>query len=135
MTIDNWRMRVPKSHISARNGASSSSTSTVSALSVVDGPSTRRTRFRSPNNVRNEPAGARGEQGRRIKGSRGSFAGLPARRVGHDQIGERADLEPLRNRQCPGHDQVAGPGAEDRGTENAAVVASHDLDETRGVAL
>src|SRR6266851_5428892 len=46
-----------------------------------------------------QPAGARGEQGRSIKASGGSLARLAARRVGHDQIGKGADLELLRDRQ------------------------------------
>src|ERR1700731_3439537 len=68
-----------------------------------------------------EPAGARGEQGRSIKASGGSFARLAARRVGHDQIGKCGDLELLRDRQGPGKDQITGPGAEDRSAEDAAV--------------
>src|SRR6267154_6174731 len=59
-----------------------------------------------------EPAGAWGEQCRRIIASCGALARLAARRVGHDQIGERTDLELLRNRQGPGQDQIAGSGAE-----------------------
>src|SRR5258708_9602216 len=79
-----------------------------------------------------EPASARREQGRRIIAPRGPLARLAARRVGHDQIGERADLELLRNRQRPREDQIAGPGAEDRGSENAAIPPQHDLDQPFG---
>src|SRR5438132_1208395 len=70
-----------------------------------------------------EPAGARGKQGRSIKTSSGALARLAARRVGHDEIGKSADLELPRDRQSPGKDQIAGPGAEDRGAEDAAVAA------------
>ena len=55
ITTDSSRMRMPKSHISLRSGASSSSTSTVSARLVVDGPSTRTTRLPWPSKVPNEP--------------------------------------------------------------------------------
>src|SRR5712671_5823694 len=82
-----------------------------------------------------EPAGARREQCRRIVASCSALARLAARRVGHDQIGERTDLEALRNRQRPGQDQIAGPDAEDGGAEDAAVPPDHDLDETFGVPL
>src|SRR6516162_5704564 len=66
-----------------------------------------------PRQQPDEPAGARGKQGRSIIASRHPLARFTARRVGHDQIGHRADLELLRNRQCPGEDQVAGPSPED----------------------
>ena len=55
-----------------------------------------------------QAAGARGEQGGRVKAAGGALAGLAERRVGRDQIGHRADLEPLRDRQRPGLDQLAG---------------------------
>src|SRR6516162_5551220 len=48
-----------------------------------------------------EPARARREQRGRIKASRGSLPRVAARRVGHDQLGKRANLEPLGNRQSP----------------------------------
>ena len=82
-----------------------------------------------------EAAGARREQGRRVIGAGGALAGLAAGRVGHDQIGHRADLELLRDRQRPGQDQIAGAGAEDRGAEDAAVAPRDDLDLPVGVAL
>ena len=47
ITIDNSSMRIPKPHISARSGASSSNNSTVPPLPVADGPSTR-SRLLSP---------------------------------------------------------------------------------------
>src|SRR6516165_193263 len=76
-----------------------------------------------PRKKTHEAAGARGEQCRRIVASRRAFARFAARRIGDDHIGERADLEPLRDRQRPGQDQIAGPGAEDRGAEDAALPA------------
>src|SRR6516165_9349432 len=88
-----------------------------------------------PRQQPDEPPGARGEQGRSIVAAGRAFARLAARRVGHDQIGERADLEPLRDCQCPREDQIAGPGAEDRGAEDAAIAAGDDFDHALGLAL
>src|SRR6516162_637092 len=88
-----------------------------------------------PRQKPDEPASARGEQGRSIIASRRSLACLTTRRVGHDQIGQRADLELLRDRQCPRKDQITGPGAEDRGAEDMAIAASDDLDHALGLAL
>src|SRR6516225_11554897 len=82
-----------------------------------------------------ETAGTPREQSRRIIASRGALARLPARRVGHDQIGHRANLELSRNRQRPGQDQIAGPGAEYRSAEDAAGAVKHGLDEPCGVPL
>src|SRR5271167_3951247 len=81
-----------------------------------------------PRQKPDEPAGARGKQGRSIIATRRSLARLTARRVGHDQIGQSANLELLRNRQRPGQDQVAGPGAKDGDAEDAAIAAGDDLD-------
>src|SRR5215472_465766 len=67
-----------------------------------------------PRQQPDEPAGARGEQRRSIIASRGSLACLPACRVWHDQIGQCAYFELLRDRQCPREDQITGPGPEDR---------------------
>src|SRR6516164_1898574 len=88
-----------------------------------------------PRQQPDEAPGARGEQGRSIIASGRSFARLAARRVGHDQIGQGADLELLRDRQRPRKDQITGPGAEDRGAEYAAIVAGDDLDHALGLAL
>src|SRR6516164_697221 len=88
-----------------------------------------------PREKPDQPAGARGEQGRSIIASRRSLARLTARRVGHDQIGQRADLELLRDCQRPRQDQIAGPGAKDRGAEDAAIAAGDDLDHALGLAL
>src|SRR6516165_12695987 len=88
-----------------------------------------------PRQQPDEPPGARREQGRRIIAAGRAFARLAARWIGHDQIGQRADLEPLRNCQRPREDQIAGPGAEDRGAEDMAVAAGDDLDHARGLAL
>src|SRR5436190_18974748 len=70
-----------------------------------------------------EPAGARREQGRGIIAPGGPLARLAARRVWHNQIGHCADLEFLRDGQRPRQDQIASPGTEDRGAEDAAVSA------------
>src|SRR5215471_2438078 len=70
-----------------------------------------------------ESAGPRRKQGGRIKATGSPLASLATRRIGHDQIGESADLELLRDCQRPGKDQVAGSGAEDRGAENTTVAA------------
>ena len=75
------------------------------------------------------------KQHRRVKAAGGALAGLAAGRIGHDQVGDGADLEPLRDRQGPGQDQVAGAGAEDRRPEDAAVAPGDDLDQPGGVAL
>src|SRR5439155_17236975 len=83
----------------------------------------------------NEPAGAHRKQGGRIKAAGSPLARFAARRVGHDQIGEGADLELLRNCQGPGENQIARPGAEDRGAEYAAITASDDLHQALGIAL
>src|SRR6516225_7142972 len=88
-----------------------------------------------PREKPDQPAGARGEQGRSIIASRRSLARLTARRVGHDQIGQRADLELLRDCQRPRQDQITGPGAEDRSAEYAAVALEHDFDQAFGVTL
>src|SRR5215471_14515986 len=88
-----------------------------------------------PRQQPDEPAGPRGEQGRSIIARGRALARFTARRVGHDRIGQRADLEPLRDRQCPRQDQITGPGAEDRGAEDAAVLPGHDLDQAFGRAL
>src|SRR5712692_1486 len=82
-----------------------------------------------------EAAGARREQGRRIEAPGGALAGFAPGRVGHDQISHRANLEPLRNRQSPGHDQIAGRRTEDRRAENAPPPAGDDLHFARCVAL
>src|SRR5271157_4034657 len=76
-----------------------------------------------PRQKPDEASGTRGEQGRSIIASRRPLACLTARRVGHDQIGQCADLELLRDRQCPRKDQITGPGAEDRGPEYATMAA------------
>src|SRR6516162_961410 len=88
-----------------------------------------------PRQQPDEAPGARGEQSRSIIASRRSLACLAARRVRHDQIGQCADLEFLRDRQRPRKDQITGPGAEDRSAEYAAIGAGHDLDHTLGLAL
>src|SRR5271156_4697784 len=61
-----------------------------------------------------EPAGPRGEQGRRIKAAGGALAGLASGRVGHDQIGDGTNLEVLGDCQRPGRDLIARAGPEDR---------------------
>src|SRR5208282_4675477 len=88
-----------------------------------------------PRQQPDEPAGTRGEQPRSIIASGRSLARLTSRRVGHDQIGHRADLEPLRDRQRPRQDQIAGPGAEDRGAKDAAIATGDDLDQALSLAL
>src|SRR5262249_3820860 len=88
-----------------------------------------------PRQQPDEPAGARGEQGRSIIASGGSLACLPACRVRHDQIGQCVYFELLRDRQCPRENQIPGPGPEDRGTEDAAITAGDDFDQTRGLAF
>src|SRR5215470_10664457 len=60
-----------------------------------------------------EPARARRKQSRGIEASRGPLARFTARRIGHDQIGQRADLELLGNRQCPRQDQIARSSPQD----------------------
>src|SRR5579884_3632886 len=75
-----------------------------------------------------EAARAGREQPGGVKRAGGALAGLAAGRVGHDQVGERLDLEVLRDRQRPWLDQVAGVGPQDRGAEDAAVARRHDLD-------
>src|SRR6266566_7827463 len=82
-----------------------------------------------------QAARARREQGRRVEIAGGALAGLAAGRVGHDEIGEGAELELLRDRQRPGQDQIAGRRTEDRRTEDTAVAASDDLNLAGGVAL
>src|SRR5439155_22031361 len=82
-----------------------------------------------------QAAGVRREQGRRVEIAGGAFAGLAAGRIRHDKIGEGAELELLRDRQCPGQDQITGRRAEDRRTEDTAVAAGDDLDLAGGVAL
>src|SRR6266404_502738 len=82
-----------------------------------------------------EPPGARRKQGGRIEAAGRALARLAARRVRHDQIGERTDLEILRHRQRPRQDQIAGPGAEDRRAEDTAIAPGDDLDQARGLAL
>src|SRR6516164_1951414 len=88
-----------------------------------------------PRQQPDEAPGARGEQGRSIIASGRSFARLAASRVGHDQIGQGADLELLRDRQRPRKDQITSPGAEDRGAEYAAIAAGDDLDHALGLTL
>src|SRR5579862_127221 len=88
-----------------------------------------------PRQQADEAAGARAEQGGSIEIAGGALAGLAAGRVGDDQIGHRGDLQLARNRQGPRQDQVAGPRAEDRRAENAAVRAGDDLYFARRVAL
>src|SRR6516162_7243027 len=73
-----------------------------------------------PRQKSDQPTSAHGEQGRGIIASGGPLARFAARRVGHDQIGQCADLELLRDCQCPREDQIAGPSAEDRGANDAA---------------
>src|ERR1700751_4369500 len=81
-----------------------------------------------PRQQPDEPSGARGKQDRSIIASRRSLACLTARRVGHDQIGQSADLELLRDCQGPREDQITGPGAEDRGAEDMGIATDDDLD-------
>src|SRR5271165_4210165 len=88
-----------------------------------------------PRQKPDEASGTRGEQGRSIIASRRPLACLTARRVGHDQIGQCADLELLRDRQCPRKDQITGPGAEDRGPEYATIAAGDDFDHALGLTL
>src|SRR6516162_410037 len=88
-----------------------------------------------PRQKPDEPAGARRKQGRSIIATGRSLAGFAARGVRHDQIGQCADLELLRDRQRPRKDQITGPGAEDRGAEYAAIAAGDDLDHALGLTL
>src|ERR1700751_3526400 len=74
-----------------------------------------------PRQKPDEAPGTRGEQGWSIIASCRSFAGLTAGRVGHDEIGQCADLELLRDCQRPWKDQITSPGAEDRGAEYAPI--------------
>src|SRR6516165_3671354 len=97
--------------------------------------STTRLALTKPRQKPHEAAGAGGEQGRSIVASGRSLARLAACRVGHDQIGECPDFEPLRDCQRPGEDQITGPGPKDRGAEDAAIAAGDDLDLARGIAL
>src|ERR1700730_1616785 len=82
-----------------------------------------------------EPPGARRKQGGRIEAAGRALARLAARRVRHDKIGQSADLELLRNRQGPGEYQIPGPGAENRGAEDAPVAPGDDLDQSHRIAL
>ena len=41
----------------------------------------------------------------------------------------------MRDRQCPREDQIAGPGAKDRGAKNAAIAAGDNFDHTVGLAF
>src|SRR5215472_18128952 len=88
-----------------------------------------------PRQQTDEPPGARREQGRSIVASGRSLARLAARRIGHDQIGECPDFEPLRDCQRPGKDQITGPGTENRGAEDMAIAAGDDLDHAVGLAF
>ena len=62
----------------------------------------------------------------------GALAGLRAGRIGHDQRRQRAQLHPLRDRQGPEADHLAGIRRQDAGAEHAA---SRDdkLDQAGGV--
>src|SRR5438132_11222011 len=82
-----------------------------------------------------EPPGARRKQGGRIEAAGRALARLAARRVRHDQIGQSADLELLRNRQGPREYQIPGPGAENPGAEDAPVAPGADLDQAHRTAL
>src|SRR5215472_18694219 len=82
-----------------------------------------------------EPARARREQSGSIKASRGPLPRFAACGIGHDQVGQRANLEPLGNRQGPRQDQIARSGPQDRGTYNKTILPCHDLDETSGLPL
>src|ERR1043166_4051185 len=61
-------------------------------------------------------------------GDRGAFADFPQRRVGHDHLGKRPDVEALGDRQRPRHDQLARVGTYDRGTKNPPALGGNDLD-------
>src|SRR6516164_8755528 len=80
-------------------------------------------------------SGTRGEQGWSIVACRRSLTCFAARWVRHDQIGQCADPELLRDRQRPRKDQITGPGAEDRGAEYTPIGASDDLDHALGLTL
>src|SRR5579863_4922739 len=78
---------------------------------------------------------ARREEARREEGAGRPLAGFAAGRIGHDEIGERACLQPARDRQGPGKDQIAGIRPENRGAENAAAAPQHELHHASGRAL
>ena len=64
-----------------------------------------------------------------------AFADFRQRRIGQNDAGHRANIEPLRQRQHPGRDQFAGLRADDCRAEDLALAVGDDLDVAVGLAL
>src|SRR5690348_12627474 len=83
----------------------------------------------------NDASQRRPRQTRRKIADGGAFSGFRQSRIGHNELADRADVQPLLDGERPRRDQLAGMGPDDGDPENVTAPGGDHLHVATRLAL